>query len=274
MKAAAPERSRFAIDSDVAALRPPSTNNIQLLAAGAPSGSLFIMADMLSKKLSVSKTIQKKSRVASSPRTSSDKLATAVSADANEDTDVREGPGASLDDFSAEYEVKHPTGEKMRDKVRNLLRDAVFKKDENLVDSIDEAFVVACAIENAMFVKYDGAGAAYKSKYRNISFNLKDPKNRKLRMAVLHKHIPPSELMDLSNDDLANDELKKTREEMHEKMTRDAMPYNKQEASTDMFRCGKCKQRKCTYFQMQTRSADEPLTTFVSCVNCGNRWRF
>lgn len=44
-------------------------------------------------------------------------------------------------------------------------------------------------------------------------------------------------------------------------------------AETEMFRCGKCKQRKCTYYQMQTRSADEPMTTFVTCVNCGNRWK-
>ena len=46
------------------------------------------------------------------------------------------------------------------------------------------------------------------------------------------------------------------------------------QASTDQFKCGKCKQRKCTYFQLQTRSADEPMTTFVTCVNCNNRWKF
>lgn len=45
-------------------------------------------------------------------------------------------------------------------------------------------------------------------------------------------------------------------------------------ATTDMFRCGKCKQRKCTYYQMQTRSADEPMTTFVRCTVCSNRWKF
>jgi transcription elongation factor S-II len=43
---------------------------------------------------------------------------------------------------------------------------------------------------------------------------------------------------------------------------------------TSMFKCGKCKQNNCTYFQMQTRSADEPMTTFVTCLNCNNRWKF
>jgi transcription elongation factor S-II len=43
---------------------------------------------------------------------------------------------------------------------------------------------------------------------------------------------------------------------------------------TDIFRCGKCKKNNCTYFQMQTRSADEPMTTFVTCLECGKRWKF
>ena len=45
------------------------------------------------------------------------------------------------------------------------------------------------------------------------------------------------------------------------------------EAATDTFTCRKCKSNKCTYYQMQTRSADEPMTTFVSCIECGNRWK-
>jgi len=39
------------------------------------------------------------------------------------------------------------------------------------------------------------------------------------------------------------------------------------------FTCGRCKSNKTTYFQMQTRSADEPMTVFVSCFNCGNNWK-
>jgi len=44
-------------------------------------------------------------------------------------------------------------------------------------------------------------------------------------------------------------------------------------AATDEFFCFKCKKRKCSYYQMQTRSADEPMTTFVTCLLCGNNWR-
>jgi len=44
-------------------------------------------------------------------------------------------------------------------------------------------------------------------------------------------------------------------------------------AATDTFTCRKCKNNKCTYYQMQTRSADEPMTTFCQCICCGNRWK-
>jgi transcription elongation factor S-II len=58
------------------------------------------------------------------------------------------------------------------------------------------------------------------------------------------------------------------------KMKRDKKKYDtKMEAATDTFKCRKCKSNECTYYQMQTRSADEPMTTFVTCINCGNRWR-
>ena len=58
------------------------------------------------------------------------------------------------------------------------------------------------------------------------------------------------------------------------KKTRDACLYEPQiDANTDNFKCRKCKSTRCSYYQLQTRSADEPMTTFVTCINCGNRWK-
>ena len=45
------------------------------------------------------------------------------------------------------------------------------------------------------------------------------------------------------------------------------------EAATNLFLCRKCKNRKCVYTEVQTRSADEPMTTFICCLVCGNRWK-
>jgi len=74
-----------------------------------------------------------------------------------------------------------------------------------------------------------------------------------------------------------------THQEMHpehwrplieQKMKRDENKYNVNiEASTDIFTCKKCKSKRCTYYELQTRSADEPATIFVSCLDCGKHWK-
>jgi DNA-directed RNA polymerase subunit M/transcription elongation factor TFIIS len=40
-----------------------------------------------------------------------------------------------------------------------------------------------------------------------------------------------------------------------------------------IFKCGRCKSNKTTYYEMQTRSADEPMTAFITCLACGKRWK-
>lgn len=44
-----------------------------------------------------------------------------------------------------------------------------------------------------------------------------------------------------------------------------------------IYECWKCKRagrlsKKTKYYSMQTRSSDEPMTNFVSCLVCGQRW--
>ena len=61
---------------------------------------------------------------------------------------------------------------------------------------------------------------------------------------------------------------------IQQKMKRDATKFDTNiQASTDMFMCKKCKSKKCTYYELQTRSADEPATIFITCLDCGKHWK-
>ena len=77
-----------------------------------------------------------------------------------------------------------------------------------------------------------------------------------------------------------------TQKQLHLKLTKELNPeqhaelkhkimskyinMNSEQEHDGFFKCGKCKTMKTTYTQAQTRSADEPMTTFVTCLNCGN----
>lgn len=53
-----------------------------------------------------------------------------------------------------------------------------------------------------------------------------------------------------------------------------ALYSRKATASAQMY-CSGCKRKaNCDYYQLQTRSADEPMTTFVTCLECDKRWKF
>ena len=58
-----------------------------------------------------------------------------------------------------------------------------------------------------------------------------------------------------------------------QKATDEFLYLKKPEAATDEFKCSRCKERKCTYYELQTRSIDEPMTKFVRCLVCDHRWR-
>jgi len=46
------------------------------------------------------------------------------------------------------------------------------------------------------------------------------------------------------------------------------------QATSTVYTCKKCKKNKCQVTQRQTRSADEPATTFVNCMECGYQFSF
>ena len=66
----------------------------------------------------------------------------------------------------------------------------------------------------------------------------------------------------------------KLHEDMKTKIMSKYINNNTEQEHEGFFTCGRCKSKKTTYTQAQTRSADEPMTTFVTCLDCNHRWKF
>lgn len=167
-----------------------------------------------------------------------------------------------------------------RDKIRELFVEALSKvpgeADEGIRDQVNasDPIRVAVAVESVMYEKLGKSTGAQKAKYRSIMFNMKDSKNPDLRRKVLLGEVNGEMLITMSPEEMASDQRKREVEELKEKALFECERAGAPKATTDQFRCARCGQRKCTYHQMQTRSADEPMTTFVTCVNCNNHWKF
>ncbi|KAJ3999421.1 transcription factor S-II, central domain-containing protein [Lentinula boryana] len=161
------------------------------------------------------------------------------------------------------------TGDATRDKCAELLYDGLACDSGAPVQLILQR---AQAIEVAVVNDIGSTSAAYKSKIRSLFVNLKDMNNPSLRENLVSGEISAEKLVKMSPSDMASAERKAADDKIKQDNLFASLGAEEQQAETDAFQCGRCKQRKCRYRQAQTRSADEPMT--VTCVNCGNRWKF
>ncbi|XP_009469173.1 PREDICTED: transcription elongation factor A protein 3 [Nipponia nippon] len=164
------------------------------------------------------------------------------------------------------------TGDSVRDKCIEMLTAALHMDDDY------KEFGVSCEkmaseIEDHIFQELKSTDMKYRNRVRSRISNLKDPKNPSLRRNVLCGAIPPSLIARMTAEEMASDELKELRNAMTQEAIREHQMAKTGGTITDLFQCGKCKKKNCTYNQVQTRSADEPMTTFVLCNECGNRWK-
>lgn len=109
----------------------------------------------------------------------------------------------------------------------------------------------------------------YLDKFKMIMINLS--KNNNLLKDINDKKILSQKIAYYKHKDFCPDKWKTL---IENKEIKDKSKYSTNlESNTDNFTCRKCKSNKCSYYQLQTRSADEPMTTFVTCISCGNRWK-
>ena len=114
----------------------------------------------------------------------------------------------------------------------------------------------------------------YRDKVRSLYQNLKNKSNPKLRTRVLSGEISPSRFVTMTHEELKSKEQREEELAIQKENMDKAMVAQEEKSVSTSLECSKCKQKKVSYSQAQTRSADEPMTTFCECLNCGNRWKF
>ena len=114
----------------------------------------------------------------------------------------------------------------------------------------------------------------YVSRIRSIYSNIKEDsylKNKNFKKKILNNEIDVTMISELSKYDIFPENWKDL---IEENMKKDKLKYElKPEAMTDIFKCHRCSGRSCTYYEVQTRSADEPMTQFITCLDCNNHWK-
>ena len=107
----------------------------------------------------------------------------------------------------------------------------------------------------------------YLDHLRSIIANLKGDILQQIKDGAMKPHIVAfmthQELLPERWDDLIAAKIKRDKNKFEVNIA----------ASTDLFTCRKCKGNQCTFYQLQTRSSDEGITTFIQCILCNSRWK-
>lgn len=156
-----------------------------------------------------------------------------------------------------------------------------FRKDTiNHLDKVIKDTAISKKIEESIYkftndyTEQHGTPFLFESIYQNklneILKNLDETSdNKTLLEHIKNETINPDQLAYLKPEELDPDKYEPIikRKELEE--------YKKNnKATTDIFKCSKCKSRKSTVHQQQTRAGDEPMTTYVTCQECGHVFKF
>lgn len=101
-------------------------------------------------------------------------------------------------------------------------------------------------------------------------------KNSELRINILNNNTSLFEVVRMSEEELTSkDIIEKIQKKIQDDFDSRRNDWVKVQSKgkEGLYTCFKCKSKNTVYHQMQTRRADEGMTTFVDCVNCGNKWK-
>ena len=169
-------------------------------------------------------------------------------------------------------QIKILEPETFRFNIKNKLNDIIgnAKMASNMEKGIFN-YSLKEAKNKIVVKKWDNPGFVqiYMDRTRSIIYNLN--KNSGLLEQLKNDTIKAQDIAFMTHYEMSPEKWKTM---LQVKSEKDKGKFETNiEASTDTFTCRKCKGNKTTYYQLQIRSADEPATTFINCIDCGNKWK-
>ena len=140
-------------------------------------------------------------------------------------------------------------------KIGAIIEESVFNFSNDYVERNESPFLIQSIYEN----KADEI----------LCYLSENGKNNILIKMMKENKIEPIKIAFLSPDELNPERYEKIikKKELEE--------YKKNKKSgTSAFKCSKCKSSNCDVETKQTRAGDEPMTTFVTCLECGHVFKF
>jgi len=202
-----------------------------------------------------------------------EKRETDAGGDSGASTPKDEPEGSSGEGKSGVSDMVSYTSDPVRLKCREMLSTALQANKPTDSEGMDFKGM-AGQIEDAIFDHFGDTGMKYKNCVRSRVFNLKDSKNPMLSNNVMCGLISAEKLATMTSEEMASSEMKGLRDAFTKEAIKDHQMATQGGTATSLFKCGRCGKSNCSYNQLQTRSADEPMTTFVFCNDCGHRWKF
>jgi len=167
----------------------------------------------------------------------------------------------------------------IRENFKNLL-----KKKCNILTKIEvddlEIGIFNASLDYAILhkIQLSWSNLSFQNTYINIAraiySNLLENSylgNNNLIIRLKEKKFLPHELSFMSKEELFPEKWTSIIEK-HNRKLKEAYEI-KQVSMTDSIKCGKCKNNKISYQELQTRSGDESMTIFFTCITCGHKWR-
>lgn len=164
------------------------------------------------------------------------------------------------------------TIDKLTEKLASLPRESVFELERGIYN-----WTINFASEKSVIKNWENPifRRIYLDKVRSVVVNLMQDSYvsnpRLLSRLCDEKEFAPLDIAFMSPDNMFPE---RWRDIMDIKLKREQnLGEVQRTAKTDAFKCSRCKKRECDYYERQTRSADEPMTLFITCLNCNNSWK-